>query len=53
MRYHPVSTRVNAVRNDDASLIAPLEDVAAAPAGVPAAPAPGDPPAKPRQSALF
>ena len=36
LRVHPVSTRVNAVRNDDASLIEPVEatnDAAAEPAG--------------------
>jgi len=36
LRVHPVSTRVNAVRNDDASLIEPVDvtyDAAAEPAG--------------------
>lgn len=54
MRFHPVSTRVNAVRNDDASLIEPLPAPAEAPPAEPelALDSP-PPPRKPRQSALF
>jgi putative SOS response-associated peptidase YedK len=55
MRYVPVSTKVNSVRHDDASLIEPV----AAAAAEPASPAAGSPPAPatarkpPKQTALF
>lgn len=54
LRYVPVSTRVNTVRHDDASLIEPL--TAEASSTPPATEAPDDPEApaaKPKQSALF
>ncbi len=51
MRYIPVSTNVNSVRHDDASLIEPVGAAAAgAPAKAPSRPAPRKPP---KQSALF
>jgi len=57
LRYAPVSTRVNTVRHDDASLIAPIAPVLAEALAEPpdeeppAEPLP--PVAKPKQSALF
>lgn len=57
LRYAPVSTRVNTVRHDDASLIAPIAPVLAEALAEPPdeeAPAEPLPPvAKPKQSALF
>lgn len=52
MRCTPVSTRVNSVRHDDPSLIAPSEPEAPA-IGEPVAPPPAPPRKPPRQSALF
>jgi len=57
LRYAPVSTRVNTVRHDDASLIAPIAPVTAEALAEPpddeAAADPLSPVAKPKQSALF
>jgi hypothetical protein len=54
MRYTPVSTRVNAVRNDDAALIEPAASTPneAAPAEAPAQ-APPAPTKAPKQPTLF
>ena len=52
MMWYPVSTRVNSVRNDDAALVDPTDEVVAVPSAVPADPA-LDPVAKPGQSQLF
>jgi putative SOS response-associated peptidase YedK len=48
MTYYPVSTRVNAVRNDDAALIAPVAAAHGAPPGNAT-----DLPHKPEQESLF
>jgi hypothetical protein len=54
MRYAPVSTRVNAVKHDDASLIEPIAPVPAEAAGGEApAQAPAPQPKPPRQPTLF
>jgi putative SOS response-associated peptidase YedK len=55
MRYVPVSTRVNSVKFDDATLIAPLEAPGDAPAAAKVAvdPAAPEPAREPKQSALF
>jgi len=54
LRFHPVSTRVNSVRNDDATLIEPVADEAAV-ADDPVAPANGEDEADeaPVQTSLF
>ena len=48
MRAHPVSTRVNAVRNDDPTLIDVVEEAAGAPAPADDAPAEPELPLQPR-----
>ncbi len=51
MAYYPVSTRVNSVRHDDASLLEPSHAPVTAPHPEPAAAGAGEPP--PEQSELF
>jgi putative SOS response-associated peptidase YedK len=55
MRYTPVSTRVNSVKNDDAACIEPLVGASESPAEVEEAVEAEDAgePAAPKQSALF
>ncbi len=53
MRYFPVSTRVNAVRNDDASLIEPADPLQPKEAAEPAPERPEDTLPEPEQASLF